>query len=228
MSCSGCRWLVSRSVSVTPRRASADLSRYFSRCHPNAPFLYVDYDSDLDRVRSSSKILLLAILCVGARFWSYSSRSVHPLQCLSPSLKAIGALAGFTPDTTSSSAFWTWRSCGSHSDLVPTTSSSRPSRDFCCARTGCPLTCRPTKSNTASGFRREGHGSVSVWLSDGPPSSRWNGAVISAFTGSRASQRTMRGGIALCCTSPKATTSECTQPYHLGVSPESKQTLIMS
>jgi hypothetical protein len=87
MSCSGCRWLVSRSVSVTSRSILADVTRYFSRCHPNAPFLYVDYDSDLDRVRSSSKLLLLAILCVGARFWSYSSRSVYPLHCLSPLLK---------------------------------------------------------------------------------------------------------------------------------------------
>jgi hypothetical protein len=58
MSCSGCRWLVSRSVSVTSRSILADVTRYFSRCHPNAPFLYVDYDSDLDRVRSSRKLLL--------------------------------------------------------------------------------------------------------------------------------------------------------------------------
>ncbi|RSH95502.1 hypothetical protein EHS25_000594 [Saitozyma podzolica] len=71
---------IDRSI-LTEGEAHVMFRLYFSRCHPNAPFLYVDYDSDLDRVRSSSKLLLLAILCVGARFWSYSSRSscwLHP------------------------------------------------------------------------------------------------------------------------------------------------------
>lgn len=48
--------------------------RYFTNCHPNAPFLDVSLDSDPNRVRLNSTLLLLAILSVGARFWSASSR----------------------------------------------------------------------------------------------------------------------------------------------------------
>ncbi|KAJ5618761.1 hypothetical protein N7510_002745 [Penicillium lagena] len=54
---------------------------YFTHCHPIAPFLDVGRDMDIDRVRSSSILLFLSILCVGARFWSASSKTLcwlHP------------------------------------------------------------------------------------------------------------------------------------------------------
>ncbi|KAL7940884.1 hypothetical protein V8C42DRAFT_336380 [Trichoderma barbatum] len=54
---------------------------FFSHAHQHAPFLDVDSDSDPDRVRSSSTLLFLAILSIGARYWSASSRTscwLHP------------------------------------------------------------------------------------------------------------------------------------------------------
>ncbi|CAI7649916.1 unnamed protein product [Penicillium manginii] len=47
---------------------------YFSSCHPNAPFLDIGFDSDVERLRSDSTLLFLAILSIGARFWSASSK----------------------------------------------------------------------------------------------------------------------------------------------------------
>lgn len=55
-------------------RRNTDWYRFFTRGHPNAPFLDVDLDSDPERVREESTLLFLAILSVGARFWSASSQ----------------------------------------------------------------------------------------------------------------------------------------------------------
>ncbi|KAL2862748.1 uncharacterized protein BJX67DRAFT_365692 [Aspergillus lucknowensis] len=71
---------IARSV-LTEGEAHVIFRLYFSNCHPNAPFLDVDLDTDVDRVRSSSIILFIAILSIGARFWSASSRTpcwLHP------------------------------------------------------------------------------------------------------------------------------------------------------
>ncbi|KAL4869400.1 hypothetical protein BDV12DRAFT_185276 [Aspergillus spectabilis] len=65
---------VSRSV-VTEGEAHVLFRLYFEHCHPNAPFLDVGVDSDVDQVRLRSGILFIAILCVGARFWSASSKA---------------------------------------------------------------------------------------------------------------------------------------------------------
>ncbi|KAJ5247192.1 hypothetical protein N7468_002175 [Penicillium chermesinum] len=71
---------IARSV-LTEGEAFVMFRLFFSSCHPNAPFLDVELDSDVDRVRSNSIFLFLAILCVGARFWGASSKSacwLHP------------------------------------------------------------------------------------------------------------------------------------------------------
>ncbi|KAI5458318.1 hypothetical protein BGZ63DRAFT_61585 [Mariannaea sp. PMI_226] len=71
---------ISRPV-LTPGEAYVIFKLFFSHGHPNAPFLDVDIDSDPDRVRSNSTLLFLAILSVGARFWSASSKTscwLHP------------------------------------------------------------------------------------------------------------------------------------------------------
>ncbi|KAL5335167.1 hypothetical protein BJX70DRAFT_410728 [Aspergillus crustosus] len=71
---------VSRSV-LTEGETHVLFRLYFDHCHPNAPFLDVGVDRDVDQVRLRSGILLIAILCVGARFWSASSKApcwLHP------------------------------------------------------------------------------------------------------------------------------------------------------
>ncbi|KAI1619408.1 hypothetical protein EDD37DRAFT_216771 [Exophiala viscosa] len=71
---------IARSI-VTQGEAHVMFRLFFSSCHSNAPFLDVGMDSDVDRVRSTSVLLFLAILCVGARFWSASSKTpcwLHP------------------------------------------------------------------------------------------------------------------------------------------------------
>ncbi|KAL3495749.1 hypothetical protein BJX62DRAFT_222394 [Aspergillus germanicus] len=71
---------ITRSV-LTEGEAHVIFRLYFSNCHPNAPFLDVELDSDIDRVRSSSILLFLAILSIGGRFWSASSKTscwLHP------------------------------------------------------------------------------------------------------------------------------------------------------
>ncbi|KAL3467845.1 hypothetical protein BJX64DRAFT_273822 [Aspergillus heterothallicus] len=71
---------IARSV-LTEGEAHVIFRLYFTNCHPNAPFLDVDLDTNIDRVRSSSIILFLAILSVGGRFWSASSKTscwLHP------------------------------------------------------------------------------------------------------------------------------------------------------
>ncbi|KAL5360768.1 hypothetical protein BJX96DRAFT_184778 [Aspergillus floccosus] len=71
---------IKRSI-LTEGEAYVIFKLYFTRCHPNAPFLDVGLDADIDRVRSNNMILFLAILCIGARFWSASSNTscwLHP------------------------------------------------------------------------------------------------------------------------------------------------------
>ncbi|KAK5697999.1 hypothetical protein LTR97_006959 [Elasticomyces elasticus] len=54
---------------------------YFEHCHPMAPLLDTSLYNELDAVRRDRPALLLALCCVGARFWSDSSDSVrgpHP------------------------------------------------------------------------------------------------------------------------------------------------------
>ncbi|ORY35312.1 hypothetical protein BCR39DRAFT_508725 [Naematelia encephala] len=71
---------IARSI-LTAGEASVLFKLFFSHCHPIAPFLDVGLDSDLHSIRSRSMLLFLAILCVGARFWCYSSKSscwLHP------------------------------------------------------------------------------------------------------------------------------------------------------
>ncbi|KAL4874307.1 hypothetical protein BJY04DRAFT_226175 [Aspergillus karnatakaensis] len=71
---------IARSV-LTEGEAHVLFRLYFEHCHPNAPFLDVSIDNDVDQVRIRSGILFTAILCVGARFWSASSKApcwLHP------------------------------------------------------------------------------------------------------------------------------------------------------
>lgn len=68
MSCSDCEY---RHSSLDEAN---DKSRYFANCHPNAPFLDKEHDNNIDRIRSSSALLFLSILSVGARFWGASSK----------------------------------------------------------------------------------------------------------------------------------------------------------
>ncbi|KAL7419008.1 hypothetical protein Q5752_006693 [Cryptotrichosporon argae] len=69
-----------RSV-ITEGEAFVIMRIFFTHCHPNAPFLDIHTDSDIDHVRASSVLLFLSIICVGARFWSASSKTacwLHP------------------------------------------------------------------------------------------------------------------------------------------------------
>ncbi|OJJ05894.1 hypothetical protein ASPVEDRAFT_154023 [Aspergillus versicolor CBS 583.65] len=71
---------ITRSV-LTEGEAHVIFRLYFSNCHLNVPLLDVNVDAEIDRVRSRSALLFIAILSVGARFWSASSKSscwLHP------------------------------------------------------------------------------------------------------------------------------------------------------
>ncbi|KAK9852794.1 hypothetical protein MYU51_008045 [Penicillium brevicompactum] len=58
---------------ITEGEAYVMFRLYFANCHPNAPFLDKEHDNNIDRIRSSSALLFLSILSVGARFWGASS-----------------------------------------------------------------------------------------------------------------------------------------------------------
>lgn len=48
--------------------------RYFEKCHPNAPFMDPNTDSDPNELRTRNTALFLNIVLVGSRFWSQSSK----------------------------------------------------------------------------------------------------------------------------------------------------------
>ncbi|KAJ5367216.1 hypothetical protein N7541_001157 [Penicillium brevicompactum] len=59
---------------ITEGEAYVMFRLYFANCHPNTPFLDKEHDNNVDRIRSSSALLFLSILSVGARFWGASSK----------------------------------------------------------------------------------------------------------------------------------------------------------
>ena len=78
-------WIQYRGMSSRPERSQscskcestrgAGLTHsFFKHCHPHAPFLDVNENSDWRKCRESSALLFLGILQVAARFWGHSSR----------------------------------------------------------------------------------------------------------------------------------------------------------
>ncbi|ORY23121.1 hypothetical protein BCR39DRAFT_549915 [Naematelia encephala] len=66
---------------LTFGEASVAFNLFFSKCHPNAPFLDSRSDMNMKDVRSRNIALFLNIVVVGARFWGQSSKKdswLHP------------------------------------------------------------------------------------------------------------------------------------------------------
>lgn len=59
------------------------LSSYFDSCHPWAPVLSEDIRKTPTKLRNTSPLLFLAIVCVGTRFWSTKASQYVPrrVQC---------------------------------------------------------------------------------------------------------------------------------------------------